>query len=207
MSKHVLIKDLWVLARPKVKLFGAYPAGFLERARALLGVRYDVTVLHVCGGAVKAYPYRGFGPNDLTVDLVPSYTVERTRHTTPEEREEAGKGWITETVTVETDYVLDVRNGLPRCPGTYLGWPAVLVDPPYSPEEAEEYGPGPSAFPEPGKLLKACLHGVGRYGRVGFLHRQPVRPPPSPPTRLVAMVGVMMGFGNDTRAFCVYERM
>ena len=30
------ITDLWFLARPKVKYYGAYPNGFLERARALL---------------------------------------------------------------------------------------------------------------------------------------------------------------------------
>lgn len=32
------ITDFWILARPKVKYYGAYPSGFLERARALVGV-------------------------------------------------------------------------------------------------------------------------------------------------------------------------
>jgi hypothetical protein len=27
------ITDVWILARPKVKYYGAYPNGFLERAR------------------------------------------------------------------------------------------------------------------------------------------------------------------------------
>lgn len=31
------IADVWILARPKVKYYGAYPNGFLERALPLLG--------------------------------------------------------------------------------------------------------------------------------------------------------------------------
>lgn len=66
------ITDQWILARPKVAYYGAYPAGFLHRARALLGVSYADPVLHVCGGRVRDYPYRGVGPADCTVDLDPA---------------------------------------------------------------------------------------------------------------------------------------
>lgn len=67
------ICDVWLLARPKVKYYGSYPGGFLERARALLGVNINDPVLHVCGGKVREYPYRGgFGPNDKTLDLDPA---------------------------------------------------------------------------------------------------------------------------------------
>jgi hypothetical protein len=55
------IADVWILARSKVKYFGAYPAGFLSRARDLLGVGINDQVLHVCAGKVRKYPYRGFG--------------------------------------------------------------------------------------------------------------------------------------------------
>lgn len=65
------ICDTWILARPKVKYYGAYPSGFLERARNLLGVQINDAVLHVCSGAVQSYPFRGFGPNDITMDLDP----------------------------------------------------------------------------------------------------------------------------------------
>lgn len=71
------IMDPWVLARPRLrggqKLYGAYPGGYLERARALLGVHIDDPVLHVCGGMVRlyAYPRRALGPNDKTLDLDP----------------------------------------------------------------------------------------------------------------------------------------
>jgi hypothetical protein len=44
------ISDEWILARPRLregaKLFGAYPGGYLERARALLGVHINDPVLH-----------------------------------------------------------------------------------------------------------------------------------------------------------------
>jgi len=54
---------MWILTRAKlkggVKYYGAYPGGFPERARALLGAIIDEPVLHVCGGVVRHYPYRG----------------------------------------------------------------------------------------------------------------------------------------------------
>lgn len=63
------ICDMWILARPKVKYYGAYPNGFLERARVLIGCSFTDSVLHVCSGRVKDYPNRGFGTNDKTVDI------------------------------------------------------------------------------------------------------------------------------------------
>ena len=41
------ITDVWILARSKVPYYGAYPAGFLHRARTLLGVDAVGAVLHV----------------------------------------------------------------------------------------------------------------------------------------------------------------
>src|SRR5487761_691972 len=71
------ITDQWWLARCKyrggAKRYGGYPGGFLERARALLGVTIDDPVLHCCAGLVRLYPYPGgFGPNDRTLDLDPA---------------------------------------------------------------------------------------------------------------------------------------
>lgn len=70
------IADMWILARAKLKngkkYYGAYLGGFPERARALLGVTLNDSVLHVCGGMAKHYPYKGgFGPHDKTLDLDP----------------------------------------------------------------------------------------------------------------------------------------
>lgn len=72
------ITDIWILARPRLtggaKYYGAYPLGFVERARALLGVHIDDPVLHICSGMVRKYPYqrRAIGPNDKTLDLDPN---------------------------------------------------------------------------------------------------------------------------------------
>ena len=63
------ICDVWLLARPKVKYYGAYPNGFLQRARVLIGCSNDDSVLHVCSGKVEDYPNTGFGVNDKTVDI------------------------------------------------------------------------------------------------------------------------------------------
>ena len=70
------ITDRWFLARAKLAerrtYYGAYPGGFPERARILLGAWPDEPVLHVCGGMARFYPYKGgFGPNDKTLDLDP----------------------------------------------------------------------------------------------------------------------------------------
>jgi hypothetical protein len=81
------ITDVWILARPKVKYYGAYPAGFLSRARELLGVSIDDPVLHVCSGMVRDYPFRGLGPNDRTLDadgrLEPDYCIDVTEKPLP----------------------------------------------------------------------------------------------------------------------------
>lgn len=71
------ITDVWILARARLKngekYYGAYLGGFPERARALLGITLDDSLLHVCGGKAWAYPYaRGFGRNDKTMDLDPA---------------------------------------------------------------------------------------------------------------------------------------
>jgi hypothetical protein len=72
------ITDVWLLARAKLsgghKLYGSYLGGFVERARATLGVGIDDPVLHVCAGRVRYYPYpaRAIGPNDRTLDLDPA---------------------------------------------------------------------------------------------------------------------------------------
>lgn len=63
------ITDVWILARPKVKYYGAYPNGFLERAKVLLGENRGT--LHVCGGHAKSYPNKRVIDCDWTLDLDP----------------------------------------------------------------------------------------------------------------------------------------
>lgn len=175
------ITDVWILARPKVKYYGAYPNGFLERARALLGVTPFDPVLHVCGGRAREYPAkpRGFGPLDKTLDL---------------------------DATLQPDFVQAATDELPWLPCTPPAlWPALIADPPYTADDAAHYGPGPSAFPGANRILKNMLAVVRPGGRVGMLHY--VLPqPPREGVRFVACVGVIVGFNNRMRVFSVFER-
>lgn len=169
------ICDVWILARPKVKYYGAYPAGFLGRARDLLGASSQCSVLHVCSGRVKDYPYSGYGPEDKTMDLNPQ---------------------------LEPTFIHDVTQPFAHiAPSHYI-----LADPPYSAMEASNYlgGEGARHYPKPALLLQNCYDALYPGGRVGFLHRDWPRPPAE--ARQVAVVGVLMGYGNDIRCFGVWEK-
>lgn len=178
------ICDFWILARSKVKYYGAYPAGFMERARALLGVNINDTVLHVCSGQVRQYPFKGLGRYDLTLDADPLQF--------PDILHDAQVG----------PYPVFVENtgapgGCPRPPQ------ACLCDPPYSEEDALKYAH--KAYPVPSRILKAAGLSVPIGGRVGFLHYSVPRPPKW--MRPVAYVSVMVGYENKLRAYSVFERM
>lgn len=176
------LTDVWILARPKVKYHGAYPAGFLHRARALLGVGPTGAVLHVCAGKVRDYPYRGLGPNDRTLDLDPA---------------------------LAPDFVRDARLPLPLRttiddPEEY-GWDAVLIDRPYDDENAAQYAPGAAALPELNALLANALAVVPVGHCVGVLDF--TWPHPGALGREVAVVGVGTGRNQQARWFTVFERL
>jgi hypothetical protein len=173
------ICDLWILARPKVKYYGAYPNGFLERGRALLSARRHEPVLHVCGGHAKAYPtWATLCPHDRTLDL---------------------------DAATHPDYVQDARAPLPQTP-TEHGWPAIICDPPYTETDAAKYQPGAAVFPLANQLLKNALAAVRVGGRVGMLHY--VLPqPPREGVKFVACVGVIAGYNNRMRVYSVFERL
>lgn len=175
---------MWILARAKLKngqkFYGSYPAGFPERARALLGVTINDAALHICGGKIKYYPYaNAIGQNDKTLDLDES---------------------------LDPDYLQDARDPYPAVEG---GWPAILMDPPYSEEDAKHYSPGAEKYPKPALLLKNALLAVRPGGRVGILHYLSPRPPSERigfKTRFVACIGVVVGFNNRIRVFSVFEK-
>jgi hypothetical protein len=189
MGNYRPITDTWILARSKVKYYGAYPAGFLHRARALLGVKPADPVLHVCAGKIREYPFRGLGRNDKTVDLDPA---------------------------MSPDYLLDVRHGLPcqnhrngghtiACELLECNWPAILIDRPYSLEDATHYAPGPDVLPNLNTLLKSALSMVDVGHRVGVLDY--LWPHPGKIGTEVAVVSVYTGRNNRGRTFTVFERV
>jgi hypothetical protein len=171
------ITDVWILARPKVKYYGAYPNGFLERALMLLG-GVNAATLHVCGGHAKEYPNARLMRNGWTLDL--------DRDTNP-------------------DFHADAREALPLRGSEDESWDAILIDPPYTEADAEKYRPGAGTFPSANLLLRNALAAVDVGGRVGMLHYL-LPQPPSDGVRFIACVGVIVGYNNRMRVFSVFER-
>jgi hypothetical protein len=175
------ITDVWILARSKVKYFGAYPAGFLSRARDLLGVTIYDQVLHVCGGKVRDYPFRGFGPLDVTMDL--------DRALRPDIFADAANPLSYELAIAEHPQIQ-----------------AVLADPPYSPLFARQYAPGEAHFVTADQIVKYSISILPIGGRVGVLSLHWPRYPKKL-ARQVAVVAVYVGNGNLGRTFAVFERI
>lgn len=100
--------------------------------------------------------------------------------------------------STEPDFLMDACGEYPG------GWGAILIDPPYSEEDAAKYPPGAAQYPSPNKLLKVALDRVVPGGRVGILHY--ILPSPPPNTRFVAAAAVMVGFNNRVRIYSVFER-
>jgi hypothetical protein len=180
------ICDIWILARPKVKYYGAYPGGFLERARALIGVNINDPVLHVCAGMVDKYPYKGgYGPNDKRLDLDPA---------------------------LQPDFLRDAREPFPGPCGEPHGiesdckWSGILIDRPYSEADADHYVPGRTVLPPLNLLLKNGLEAVRVGGRVGVLDYKIPQPPRTMDVKFIAVVGVFCGYNNNMRAYSVFER-
>lgn len=185
------ITDMWFLARAKLKggkkYYGSYLGGFPERARALLGCKISEPVLHVCGGCAKDYPYkRAFGPYDKTLDLDPS---------------------------LQPDFLQDARDPFPLCPPIHIvgcnaqmpvPWAGILMDPPYSEEDATHYVPGSDKYPKPNQLIKNALEVLPSGGRVGLIHY--ILPSPKDCV-FVACVGVVCGFNNRIRVYSVFEKI
>lgn len=197
MSSFRPVTDVWILARSKSKYYGSFPHGFLSRARALLGVGLEDSVLHVCAGKVREYTGRGFGAFDQTLDLDPA---------------------------CRPSYLRDARGPLPKMPCALCwnigwevalrcahdgedrkDWDAALIDRPYTPEDAAKYRPGAKVFPELNALLKQAIAVVKVGGKVGALDY--VWPQPPRNATEVAVVAVGTGRNNRARWFCVFERL
>jgi hypothetical protein len=172
------ITDMWMLARAKLtggkKYYGAYLGGFPERARRLLGISIDDSLLHLCSGRAKYYPYKmGFGQKDKTLDIDP---------------------------LVEPDFLCDATKDIPLNDGKK--WKAILIDPPYSEKDNENYN---YEYPSPNKLLKNSFEVLEDGGKVGIIHYLIPKAPKN--SIYVACVGVVCGFNNRIRVFSVFEKI
>lgn len=191
------ITDVWFLARAKykggVKRYGAYLGGFPERARALLGCNINDPVLHVCGGMAKLYPYkRGFGPNDKTLDLDPACKpdyLQDAREPFP---------WLSDEMR---QYGFDSSN--PQ--KIVRPWAGILIDPPYTEQDATHYVPGPDKYPKPNQLIRNAIAVLPIGGRVGLIHY--ILPSPPKNAMFVACIGIVSGYNNRLRCYSVFEKL
>jgi hypothetical protein len=198
MSDYGLLTGFWRCCRPKVPYYGAYPSGFLLKARRALAVPLSAPILHVCGGRSRDYSQpefgitkgvaqRGFGKYDKTLDLDPALCP---------------------------DFLRDAR--LPYPPAPFLcdlpedewdllapSWQGILIDRPYTDEDAKSYAPGVEAMPKLSELLKNAAAVIQSGRRVGVLDY--LVPSPTGGLELVGLYGVMCGFNNRVRCFSVYE--
>jgi hypothetical protein len=169
--------DTWWCCRSWLKYYGAYPRGFLRKARELVlaGQPFDAPILHVCSGRVRDYQTRGFGPNDCTFDLDPS---------------------------LNPDFVADARD-----PAAYNHerWAAILADPPYTAEDADKYAPSSVALPSPYVIVRNAIAALEPGRRAGILHYFSPQAPKG--SKFVACVTVLTGFNNRARLLSVYEKI
>lgn len=100
--------------------------------------------------------------------------------------------------TCQPDFLRDAREPLPR------GFRAMLLDPPYSEQDAAKYAVGAAAYPSPGKLVANAINAVAPGCRIGIIHYIVPRMPAN--ARLIAIVGVVCGFNNRGRFYTVFER-
>lgn len=201
------ITDVWLLAHPRpfkdgTRWHGAYPLGFLQRARDLLGVHISDPVLHVCSGAVRKYPYAGFGPADRTMDIDPETgpdIVHDAREPFPL------PPWAASKIASDDPEYLELRRKSDRWDDMDK-WKAILMDPPYDEADAGRYREiAHAALPSPGRLLRNACAAIRIGGRIGMLHFK--APSHSGlPLRLVADVMVQAGANSQARCYLVWEK-
>lgn len=101
--------------------------------------------------------------------------------------------------SVEPDYLQDARSALPK------GFKAILIDPPYSMDDAQNYPPGAVTYPSPNILLRNALDALDVGQRVGIIHYS--LPQPGKRAKFIACIGIVCGFNNRIRCYSVYEKL
>lgn len=110
-----------------------------------------------------------------------------------------GEGWRVDVrLSARPDLCADGR-ALPFRDGAFR---AVMIDPPYSAEYAEDlYG---TEYPRPSHLLCEAARVCAPSGKIGMLHFLVPLPPPD--TRFHSCHGITTGCGYRIRAFTVFQK-
>ncbi len=202
MSSIRPITDFWILARSKTKYFGAYPSGFLERARTVLvGANRQSRILHVCGGEAKKYnesgikcgiPLWGFGENDTTLDIDPECNPDILFDARDLDQ-----------VTFYTSAINNIGYFNIRNIHRGIRPDAIIIDRPYLVEFAKHYRCGEEVFPDLNKLTTDCLQIVKLGGLVGVLDLK--WPQPGKNAQEVFVSGVSTGRNSLMRVFSAWK--
>lgn len=202
------ICDVWILGRSKTKdpstgrtYYGAYPSGFLERARPMLvGGDPSASILHVCGGMAKHYngvkggiTLSGFGRNDVTLDIDPECEPDIEMDARDMDQIECIEDFLVLHPLAEESH-----NGF-EAP-TMQRPDAILIDRPYSEEDARHYRCGPDVLPDLNKLVSDCLRLTD--GLVGVIDYQW---PSVKDGKEVAAIAVGTGRNARARWFTIWK--
>lgn len=197
------MNDAWILARSKVKYYGAYPSGFLKRARRqLVGGDPEKIIWHIPGGMAREYNgtkggilLEGFGINDLTIDLnpdcLPDYKIDV-------------RDLLSYFVIHSSTHYRVILQGhkknvpMPRPDG-------IIIDRPYTLKDADHYPPGADKFPQLSKLIKDCLEIVKPGCFVGAIDYE--WPQLGKNYKEVFLHPVLTGRGNKIRLFSGWEKL
>lgn len=176
------ITDVWFLARAKLK------------------ANADGSPNHYYGAYLGGFPERARALLGVTIDQPVLHVCGGMAKWYPYP---AGFGPNDKTLDLngacEPDYLQDAREPFPT------GFDAILIDPPYSPQDAEHYSVagGAAVYPTPNMLVRNALNALNIGQRVGIIHYML----PSPKgARFVAAVGVLCGFNNRIRVYSVFEK-
>lgn len=176
MSGYRPITDIWILARAKLKGGKKYYGAYL-------------------GG----FPERARALLGVTINQPVLHVCGGMAKLYPYA---GGFGPNDKTLDIDSqcspDFNWDARDPLPK------GFDAMLIDPPYSPEDAEKYEAGRDTYPLPNKLVENAIAALEVGQKVGIIHYMWPRTPKN--ARLVAVVGVGCGTNNRLRTFTVHER-
>lgn len=195
------MNDAWILARSKVKYYGAYPSGFLKRARRqLVGGDPEKIIWHIPGGMAREYNgtkggilLEGFGKNDKTIDLNPACKPDffmDVRNIDLHFKEMASGRFF---------FIASGRQIEAKRPD------AIIIDRPYTLKDADHYPPGADKFPQLSKLIKDCLEIVKPGCFVGAIDYE--WPQLGKNYREVFLHPVLTGRGNKIRLFSGWEKL
>ena len=192
------ICDTWILGRCKHKYYGGYPAGFLHRGRALIA-NIHTPILHVCAGKIRDYPYKGLGKWDETLDLDPSLNPTHLR--------DANLPLPYRWSRAHHESCYEYANGKDemKFPSANFRWEGIMIDRPYTEEDADHYFPGRALLPPANLLVKNAINAVEVGAKVGILDY--VWPHCPKNAIEVAVISVTCGRNNRMRQYTVFERI